>query len=223
MFYGGKSQNGVYHKIINQIPPHEVYLEIFLGGGGIMKHKKLANRNIGIDLDPDVIESWSQQEDIEVYNKDALKFLKRFKFTGNEFIYADPPYLLETRTGRYRYKYEFSRQKHEKLLNLLKQLPCKVMISGYWSEMYEKQLKNFRRVEFQAMTRAGKTKTEYLWMNYAEPTILHDYRYLGSNFRERELITRKKKRLVEKFRKMTRLERQAILAFVQEYDFENDK
>jgi hypothetical protein len=57
-------------------------------------------------------------------------------------------------------------------------------------------------------------------MNYPEPTALHDYRYLGANFRERELITRKKKRLIERFKRMPKLERQAILASIHEFDFE---
>jgi hypothetical protein len=220
MYYGGKSGYGVYHTIINQIPPHEVYIEPFLGGGGIMKHKRRAKRNIGVELDLCVIETWQQHEDIELHHTDALSFLKEFKFTGEEFIYADPPYLVETRSGRYRYHYELSQQDHIRLLSLLKEVPCKVMVSGYWSALYEKELSCFRVIQFRAMTRSGSCKTECLWMNYPEPTLLHDYRYVGSNFRERELITRKKKRLIERFKRMPKLERQAILASIHEFDFE---
>ncbi len=57
-------------------------------------------------------------------------------------------------------------------------------------------------------------------MNYPEPTALHDYKYLGSNFRERERITRKKKRLIKKLKKMPKLERQSMLAAIQEVNFE---
>ena len=32
--------------------------------------------------------------------------------------------------------------------------------------------------------------TEYLWCNYPAPMALHDYRYLGKDFRERERIKR---------------------------------
>lgn len=221
MYYGGKSGNGVYHTIINQIPPHEVYIEPFLGGGGIMKHKMPAKRNIGVDLDLCVIETWQQHKDIELHHTDAVSFLKKFTYTGQEFIYADPPYLVETRSGRYRYPYELTQQDHRRLLFLLKEVPCKVMVSGYWSALYEKELSCFRVVQFRAMTRSGSCKTECLWMNYPAPTRLHDYRYVGSNFRERELITRKKKRLIERLKRMPKLERQAILASIHEFDFEN--
>jgi len=219
-YYGGKSGYGIYQTIINQIPPHEVYIEPFLGGGGIMKHKSAAKRNIGVDLDPCVIETWQGHEDIELHHADALIFLKEFKFRGSEFIYADPPYMVETRTGKYRYQFEMTRKDHVRLLSLLKELPCKVMLSGYWSELYKRELACFRAIEFQAMTRAGKPKTEVLWMNYSEPTSLHDYQYLGSNFREREKITRKKKRWIARLKQMPKLERQSILGAIQDVNFE---
>ena len=185
-----------------------------------MKHKRPANRTIGVDLDLSVIKTWQHHEEIELHHTDALSFLKGFKFTGNEFIYADPPYLVKTRSGKYRYHFELTQQDHIRLLSLLKEAPCKVMLSGYWSELYEKELASFRVIQFRAMTRGGSCKTECLWMNYPEPTALHYYRYLGSNFRDRELITRKKKRLVERFKRMPKLERQAMLAVIHEIDLQ---
>ena len=49
---GGKAGDGVYQRLISLMPPHEVYIEPFLGGGAIMRHKRPALLNIGIDLDP---------------------------------------------------------------------------------------------------------------------------------------------------------------------------
>jgi len=218
-YYGGKGGHGVYHTIINQVPPHETYIELFFGGGGILKNKKTASRNIGVDLDPGVIRNWQQYKDIELSNTDALSFLKEFKFRGNEFIYADPPYLTRA-CKRNKYNFELTEQEHEELLILLKQLPCKVMISGYSSKLYKRQLESFRTIQFNAMTRGGYPKTELLWMNYPEPAELHDYQYLGSDFREREKITRKRKRWIRNLKQMPRLERLAILTTIQETDFE---
>lgn len=65
------------------------------------------------------------------------------------------------------------------------------------------------------MTRGAVWRTEYLWMNYSEPTALHDYRYLGNDYRERENIKRKQKRWRARWQSMNRLERQAILAELQ--------
>ena len=60
------------------------------------------------------------------------------------------------------------------------------------------------------MTRGG-IAIERLWMNYPEPAELHDLRYLGSNFRERERIKRKKARWQAKLAKLDPLARAAIM------------
>ena len=50
---GGKG--GVYQKLINLMPPHEVYIETYLGGGAVIRNKKPAKRNIGIEIDPNTM------------------------------------------------------------------------------------------------------------------------------------------------------------------------
>lgn len=52
---GGKAGAGVYQRIINLMPPHEVYVEPFLGGGAVMRLKRPARLNIGVDLNPNVV------------------------------------------------------------------------------------------------------------------------------------------------------------------------
>ncbi len=49
---GGKAGSGVCHRIINLMPPHQVYIEPFLGDGAVMRAKRAARLNIGLDLDP---------------------------------------------------------------------------------------------------------------------------------------------------------------------------
>ena len=49
-------------------------------------------------------------------------------------------------------------------------------------------------------------------MNYDEPIELHDYRYLGHSFRERERIRRRVERWKARLRELPALERSAILA-----------
>lgn len=48
---GGKAGDGVHQRIISLMPPHEVYIEPFLGGGAILRHKKPARRRIRVDRD----------------------------------------------------------------------------------------------------------------------------------------------------------------------------
>jgi hypothetical protein len=47
---GGKGGAGVYQTIINRIPPHQFYLEPFLGAGTIMFHKRPARYDVGADI-----------------------------------------------------------------------------------------------------------------------------------------------------------------------------
>jgi hypothetical protein len=44
VYAGGKNGAGVYQTIINLMPPHDVYIEPFLGGGAIMRQKRPAVR-----------------------------------------------------------------------------------------------------------------------------------------------------------------------------------
>ena len=142
--------------------------------------------------------------------EDGISFLKSYPFKGDELVYCDPPYMMETRT-RPLYKFEMSTQRHLELLNLCWNLPCKVMISGYWTRLYSEVLRKWNSVTFEAMTRGGHTATEYLWFNFPAPVALHDYRYLGANFRERERIKRKKLRWVNRLKRMPTLEKQCLL------------
>jgi DNA adenine methylase len=144
---------------------------------------------------------------------DALAFLQSYPFTGAELVYCDPPYVLSTRTGK-QYRYEMTDNQHKVLLTILKTLPCKVMLSGYWTPLYANALNNWISITYDAMTRGGHTATEWLWYNYPEPIALHDYRYLGEDFRERELIKRKKQRWVNRLHVMPILERRALLAAI---------
>jgi DNA adenine methylase len=228
---GGKAGSGVYQTIINQIPPHEVYIEPFLGGGAVLLHKRPARSSIGIDADGDVITYWMDQivasgdaydwlTGVTVRQGDARNFLKSYDWQGGEFVYCDPPYLFDVRSCRRPiYTCEFGDvDQHWKLLDVLLSLSCRVAISGYWSSLYGEMLANWRTINFRTRTRGGRMATEWLWMNYSEPIRLHDYRYLGANFRERERIKRIKMRWSARLARMDRLERYAVLASIAGLD-----
>jgi DNA adenine methylase len=212
---GGKGASGVVQTIINQQPPHDTYIEAFLGGGAVMRAKRPARVNIGIDIDPSTIATFRDAgSDAELLCCHATRWLldKWPTLTGNELIYCDPPYLMETRRNWAKmYRYEMDDNAHAFLLQTIALLPCMVQISGYESRMYAAHLKGWRLVKFQASTRHGM-RTECLWMNYPEPTILHDFRYLGSDYRERERIKRKAHRWVSRLDSLPRLEKLAICA-----------
>lgn len=210
---GGKGGAGVCQWIVNQIPPHRVYIECFLGTGAIMRAKRPALVNIGIEIDQAVIAAHWAYPGCNVICGDALEVLARLAIDGDTFVYLDPPYLMETRSQqRPLYAHEFSTiEQHRSLLTLLRRLPCMVAISGYWSALYELELAGWRSSTFNTIDRGGNKKEEWLWMNYPQPIELHDYRYLGSNFRERERIKRKKARWTKRLATMPDLERLCLM------------
>lgn len=215
---GGKGGAGVYQQIIAQMPPHRVYIEPFLGGGAVMRQKRAAARTIGIDRDAAAVAGVRAVLDglpgLDLRVGDALTFLREYPWTGDEMVYADPPYLLDTRGGRSYYTYEMGTpDEHRALLGLLTVLPCHVAISGYPSVLYDELLIGWRVHTFGAMTRGGP-RTESLWCNYAAPAALHDYRYAGANYRERERIKRKGARWRTRLAGLDAIERGALIAAV---------
>lgn len=219
---GGKNGAGIYQRLINLMPPHECYIEAFLGSGAILRRKKPAARNIGIDVDAGVIARWDDggREDLVFINTDAVEWLKaRITPTAQTglrgtLIYCDPPYMGRTRCRPKRalYRHELlSTGAHEELLQILTTIPAMVMISGYRCRLYDRMLTGWQRVDYQAMTRGG-TKPECVWINYAPPTELHDYRFLGEDFHDRCRIGRKIARWSRRLAALPPLERAAIIA-----------
>lgn len=218
---GGKGGSGVYQTIINLIPPHNTYIETHIGGGAIMRHKKPAKVNIAIDMHPGVIDKWNDVPGIIAIKDDASSYLnekyslRNHKILNkNTFIYCDPPYLMETRKGGKLYDYEYNTTDHIRLLWILKNLPCMVMVSGYHSALYDDRLSSWNKLSFEAMTRGGTKAVEWVWYNYPTPKKLHDYSFLGKTFRERERIKRKLKRWSDRLGRLPELERNAILGAI---------
>lgn len=241
---GGKGH--LYQNLINLIPPHETYIEPFLGGGAVMRHKRPARLSIGIDLSLDALNSFPTgtssrvtmlsrtSSDLAMFTAqassgmtvlhcgDALQVANELVhlelLDEQTFIYCDPPYLMSTRRSqRPLYEYEMARSEHVDLLSLTSELSlvhkCKIMISSYKNDLYDRWLRGWQRASFDSWDRGGNWREEVVWMNYEQPSELHDYSYLGCDFRERERIKRKRKRWIKNFEQMTRYER---LAFVEQ-------
>lgn len=214
---GGKNGGGSYQRIINHMPPHSVYIEPFLGSGAVLRNKRPADRNIGIDRSQKALKLCKalagSRKDIEYINNSALALLDTFGMAiqpSDTLIYCDPPYLAETRKGGDLYDHELSAEDHKKLLDILASSKHMVMISGYRSTLYDDQLIGFHRVDYMAQTRRGMVP-ESLWTNFPPPVALHDYSHLGDDYRERERIKRKKARWAVKIETMDRQERLAIM------------
>jgi hypothetical protein len=246
---GGKSGAGVYQRLINEIPPHDVYVAGFAGHDAIAQFKRPAARNVLIDLDPEPLSWWARALKAspllsttaaadesggeisrwELHKCSAVDWLRiTFGLTEllatpdtqscdrtaryqNWFVYLDPPYLMSTRSSGPMYRHEMTDAQHAELLDVARQLPCKVMLCGYWSDLYAEALSDWRVVKYTATARSGERRTEYAWCNFEHPTTLHDSRYVGSDKREREKVRRRIKRLSRNLARLPDHERQAVL------------
>lgn len=244
-YFGGKNGNGTYHFIINHIPVHQKYLEPFGGSFAIFRNKLTAVINILNDKDRQAILNIKNfvstglinnkldaggksvikeindtlVPEIIYKNIDGRVLIKDFIDDGNTtFIYIDPPYLFESRkSNKKRYNFEMNVSEHEELLKLIIQCKCNVMISAYKNNLYDKYLKDWQRLDFSSQTRKGK-RIESIYINYEVPVILHDFRYIGADFREREQIKISTNNVLKKFERMNILKRQSILsALFQKY------
>lgn len=214
MSYPGGKGN-VFQHIINVLPKHRTYIETHLGGGAVMRQKKAAARSIGVDIDPLVIAEWkSKRPDCcELVCTDAVQFIRAFPFSGDEVLYADPPYWPSTRRRGRVYRHEYTEHQHFELLNELKKLPCAVLLSGYQNEAYENALAGWRSITFFAPTHKG-LREETLWFNYSLTQDLHDFSFLGSNYREREAIRRRQGTLRQKIARLCPQERASLVSWL---------
>jgi site-specific DNA-adenine methylase len=242
-YNGGKSGSGTYQQIINHIPPHSIYVAPFAGHDGIFRNIRRATISILNDIDIDIANWWKAQkikncimvEDfmqgnlferptrpvVIIRNNDYAYILKKFGNNPDAFIYCDPPYPMETRKDKRRiYKYDWKYQTHHEHFLELINSECKanLMVSSYPNQLYNTWLSTWHTHRFYSTIRGGRRVEEIIYMNYPPPTILHDFRYLGKDYRERENIKNKVNRHTERLNRLPQHERTAILSsFIQQY------
>jgi DNA adenine methylase len=108
---------------------------------------------------------------VVVLNRPALDVI-RSQDEPTTLFYCDPPYPHETRSARKVYgRFEMSQTDHRELLDVLRQVRGKVMLSTYPSALYDGALAGWNLHTFDVPNNAagGKKKgreTEVLWCNF---------------------------------------------------------
>ncbi|MDP9439267.1 MAG: DNA adenine methylase [Actinomycetota bacterium] len=109
-------------------------------------------------------------KDVEIRSIDAVRFIAS-QNSPNTLVYADPPYLHETRASKRYYNHEMSDADHLRLIEALLTHTGPVLLSGYDSALYRDALagRGWRRYEFlgrQQNRRPGSpAKREIVWAN----------------------------------------------------------
>ncbi|MFA8306511.1 DNA adenine methylase [Paenibacillus alvei] len=100
---------------------------------------------------------------VQIENQTALVLLQRYQ-RPNVLIYADPPYVLSTRTTS-SYRYEMKENDHAELLDALDRHPGPVLLSGYAHPLYDDRLRHWTRETKKSKAEGGASREEVLWIN----------------------------------------------------------
>lgn len=111
-------------------------------------------------------------KDAQIENKPAVELIT--KFDGPEvLIYADPPYLRETRTLHGdQYHFEMTDSEHITFLETMNKHSGPAMISGYKSELYSRALEGWTAIEKPTVAERGIKRTETIWINARAASLL---------------------------------------------------
>lgn len=225
---GGKSGSGTYQTIINRVPPCDVLISGCLGNCGMGRHIRPAKLNIFNDRDPHVITSWKNAiqawENYTLLNMDVVDLIRSViaeKYdTAATFLYLDPPYLFETRKSKVPiYRFEMTTMDHQLLLGAALELKnVNIMFSAYPNAMYDEYLKGWHTHDFYSKIRNGMA-LERLYYNYDLTGLLHDYAFIGEDFREREKNTRIVNNMIAKVNRLEPNLRNRILQALNEQGY----
>ena len=105
--------------------------------------------------------------------RDALEVI-RAQDSADTLFFIDPPYLPTTRT-RAGYRHELDNAAHLTLLHRLREIEGLAVLAGYPSQLYDRTLPDWRRVERQHHAAGSlKPRTEALWINPRAAALLDE-------------------------------------------------
>lgn len=111
-----------------------------------------------------IIEAAERLRGVQIENRNSVDVIERFNYK-NVLIYADPPYMMETRAQK-QYKYEMSAEDHKNLLETLKAHKGPAIISGYESKLYNDVLSGWFKEKTNIRAQSTGKRTEVIWMNF---------------------------------------------------------
>lgn len=201
-YYGNKNIPGIIQKIINRIPKHDCYIELFAGGAATGNQLPITVPHYYFDPYPEV-----QQFHLH-YSSDnyhfinspwslQLQLLQFLQSNYNSFIFCDPPYLHSTRNLSRTYAHELTESDHLQFLKYILTVVSKVMIIHPRCELYDDALQSWQLYDVK-LRYQNKTSNEGIWTNYIPAnTELQTYKFAGNDCWQRQQFKRKATRLAQ--------------------------
>jgi DNA adenine methylase len=98
---------------------------------------------------------------VVIENIDYRQIISKYDRYDSLF-YVDPPYLLCTRKGIHKYLHEWNDEDHEELVEILKTIKGKCVLSGLDNKIYD-QLTGWKKVQIPTRNRCNHI-VEFLWI-----------------------------------------------------------
>lgn len=120
-------------------------------------------------------------KDVEIYNSDAMRFIRQEKNNKQVFMLLDPPYLHALRAAKNVYDVEMYEKEQIEMLEEIKDSECKIMLCGYRAQegdnLYDKILRTSQKGKWhchllKTVAKPGikdRQAEEYIWVNYELP------------------------------------------------------
>jgi DNA adenine methylase len=131
------------------------------------------------NLPPALNQVASRLVGVVIERRPALQVIDRYD-SPDCLIYADPPYLHETRSAKRKggqlycsYAVEMMDSDHDALLKRLLDCRASVVVSGYRNDLYDKVLKTWRRNEYQHYADGARKRVEVIWINDAAASAMY--------------------------------------------------
>lgn len=111
-----------------------------------------------------IMECVERLKQAQIENNDTVELIRRYN-DKDTLIYCDPPYLPSLRK-RSIYACEMNEQKHIDLLHALKDSSSMIVVSGYDSELYNRELSGWNTDTIETTAQFGFHRTEKIWANF---------------------------------------------------------
>lgn len=112
-------------------------------------------------------EAAERLKNAQIEKTDAVQLIRAYN-SPDCLIYADPPYLGDTRKRKRMYRLEMmDAERHIELLEALLLHKGPVILSGYENKLYDEKLSGWRKETHIGRSNSGGQRKEVLWLNFS--------------------------------------------------------